>query len=315
MKKLLMFIFVCVLGLALISCDTEEKEDKLSLENEVKILVPNGIPYIALGSLVGEEKVTIENKSADNLTAGLLSNDYDIIVAPLNMGVKLYNAGNSTYRLAAVLTQANTYIVSRKATALTSLSDLNNKKVIAFGKTSVPGILFEYALKEANVTPSEIKYEAGVDVAMSLFVASNDYDYLLVSEPYLTNLEKKQNVEINILNLENAVFDNTDISNIYQASIFVKERTDDVNKVLEKIEKDVKEINENTTEFVESIIEKDEFFSKQGKENLISSLPRSSITYIKASEEKANIEAFLAKLLELNKAMIGEKMPSEDFYN
>ena len=102
MKKYIL-LFLAFLGLVLASCtDKNNNADELEpngLKNEVTILVPNGTPYIGLGGLLDEENISITAvNGADNLKSGLVSESYDIIVAPVNLGTQLYSKGNSKYK-------------------------------------------------------------------------------------------------------------------------------------------------------------------------------------------------------------------------
>ena len=74
------------------------------VEEEVKIIVPQGNPFIAVGNLIGEENITIESvNGAAGVKAGLVGNDYDIVIAPLNLGAQLYVGGKSKYVLDSIL--------------------------------------------------------------------------------------------------------------------------------------------------------------------------------------------------------------------
>ncbi|HEY8423692.1 MAG TPA: hypothetical protein VIL23_02910, partial [Clostridia bacterium] len=131
MKRILSFALLVVVALTsalLLSCD--KSTDK------VKVLVPNGITLIAWGGLYDNPDVEIENiDGPDNLTVALAQGSYDIVVAPLNVGAKLYNDGQTKFKLDSLLTFGNNYIVSKEGVSLDkTLKDLEGKKLIAFGQ-------------------------------------------------------------------------------------------------------------------------------------------------------------------------------------
>ena len=119
------------------------------VSEEVKVIVPQGNPFIAVGKLVGEENITIENvNGAAGVKAALLSGDYDIVVAPLNLGAQLYSTGNSKYVLDSVIALGNTYIISNKDKQLNTIKDLEGKTILAYSKGGTPDIVLQYVLKE-----------------------------------------------------------------------------------------------------------------------------------------------------------------------
>lgn len=304
MKKIII-ILMLIVSLSFISCSKDE-------EKSIKVLTPNGIPYVALAGVDNENGIEVDAKSSDNLSASFIKGDYDIIVAPINMGVKLYNANKTTYKLKAVITLSNTFIVSKNE--INSINDLNGKNVLAFGKESVPGIMLDLLLKENNTVPNNIRYEASNDITVPIFMTSDEYDYLVVSEPALTNLKKK--IDIKMLDLNEVIKTNNNLPLALQAAIFVNPNSDSkaLNKALNKIEENINYLNANSKEYSEKIEKKDSFFETMTKNVIEESIPRSGIVFLDAYDNKTSIQKFIDTLYNYKKELTGALFSEEIIY-
>ena len=103
MKKIFSLLILVLLVL-LCSCGKSE--------NEIKVLCPEGIPSIALGKTICDEKYDYTIVSGSSvLSSELMLNNYDIIVSPIILGAQLYNQGKSNYKLESIITLGNSYLV------------------------------------------------------------------------------------------------------------------------------------------------------------------------------------------------------------
>ncbi len=292
--KVFMLVFALV---ALMGCG------EVKVEEEVKIIVPQGNPFIAVGNLVGEENINIESvNGAAGVKAGLVGGEYDIVIAPLNLGAQLYNAGQSKYVLDSVIALGNTYIISNKDTKLDSISDLQDKTILAYSQGGTPDIILQYALKQKNIT-AVIEYQPSLAEVVPFFVQGK-YDYILAAEPVITNLKVNKNKELNIINIQDVVD-----STIMQAAIFVNpnsEKQDSIDAVISKIKDNIEEMNKDPEGYANSIIEKDVYFKDLGANIMTQSIPNSNLDFVKAKDNKAKVESYLT--------MIGYKLPDEAFY-
>ncbi len=297
MKKLFM-LFSLLLVLFMFGCSKD------NIQNEVKIIVPNGTPFVCVGGLLEEENITIENVDGPTgLKTALVGATHDIVIAPLNLGAQLYTKGNSKYVLDSVIAFGNTYIVSKETTSLTSISDLDGKKILAYSQGGVPDILLQYALKKANVN-AEIEYQNSLADIVPFFV-SDQYEYILAAEPVISTLQLKKNQKINVLDLQ-TVFGETEIM---QAAIFVNpeaKNQDDINKVINKIEKNMNDMNKNTSDYVKKIVPLNTYFSDQGEDVLITSIPKSNLKFMKAKENQTKVEEYLN--------VLQYEIPNNEFY-
>ncbi len=297
MKKVFL-LFTMVLLLFGFGCTKDE------LNSEVKMIVPNGTPFICVGGLVGEKNVTIENVDGPTgLRAALLGNTYDIVIAPLNLGTQLYTKGNSTYVLDSVIAFGNTYIVSKSDVEFNSLKDLEGKTILAYSQGGVPDILLQYALKKEEVSAT-IEYQPSLAEVVPFFKNGN-YDYILAAEPVISTLQLKQQLSIHIFDLQ-TVFEDTEIM---QAAIFVNpnaKNQEDITKVIEKIATNMEEMNQNPSSYSDAILNKDTYFSDLGKDILTESIPRSNLKFMKAKDHQQKVEEYLT--------VLQYELPNNEFY-
>ena len=297
MKNIFKVLMMLVLALALVGCGGGK------VEEEVKIIVPQGNPFIAVGNLIGEENINIESvNGAAGVKAGLVGNDYDIVIAPLNLGAQLYVGGKSKYVLDSVIALGNTYIISNKETKLDSIKDLQDKTILAYSQGGTPDIILQYALSKNNVN-AKIEYKPSLTEVVPFFV-QGQYDYILAAEPVITSLKVNKNKELNVLNLQDVVD-----ATIMQAAIFVNPdstKQDSINVVIDKIKDNIENMNKNPEVYANSIIEKDVYFKDLTANIMSQSIPNSNLDFVKAKENIAKVESYLT--------MIGYKLPDEAFY-
>lgn len=303
MKKILFMLFVAVAALVLVGCKTPENSGDGAITEEVKIITPQGNPFIAVGNLLGEENIKIDSvNGAAGVKQALVAGEYDIVIAPLNLGAQLYSKEQSKYVLNSVIALGNTYIVSNKNVKLDSIQDLQGKTILAYSQGGTPDIVLQYVLNANNVQAT-IEYQPSITEVVPFFM-QGQYDYILAAEPVITNLKVKKNKELNVLNLQDYT-DNT----IMQAAVFVNpnsQKQESIKAVIEKIEANIKQMNENPQAYANSIISKDVYFSDLGADIIATSLPNANLSFLDAKNNKSKIEAYLT--------MIGYQLPNEGFY-
>lgn len=301
MKKI-----ITILVLLFILCGCNGKKE------EVKLLIPDGIPTIAIGGLFEDEDINVNIVSGtDLLSSELLQSNYDIIVAPITLGATLYLKGKSNYKLDSIITFGNTYLVSEKK--LDSLKDLEGKTIGAYGLNNTPDFILKLALDKEKVNV-KIEYENSVNDVVSNRFVNNSLEYILCAEPVLTNLEVKMKYQFNIINLQEVLKD--ELTLIPQAAIFVKDKID--TKLLNKIKSNIQSLNENPTAYASKVIklDKDKYptFNKLGEEIIARSIPRSNIGFVNAHENIDAINKFFTLLNRYNPNIFNNQIPNEDFY-
>ena len=311
--KVLFSLFLVLLMALFVACDKEQENNNNNDEKleKIKVFLPNGAPLMSIGGLIGNEAFEFEfANGADALSAALIKEDYDMIIAPLNLGAKLYLAGTSMYKLDSVITTNNTYLVSKNE--ITSTADLAGLNVLAYGRNSTPDIIFKAALTKNNVT-CNVAYQGTVADVFGLFKGgSEEATYSLLAEPQVTML-KKSNPNLYVLDMAKEVEDGKVFP---QACLFVKvSSSDKYDKHLELIKENINSLNANPTDYAAKVEDKHTFFKTMTKEILAPALPNCNIVYLKASSNKGVVEDYIGLLNTYAPALLGGKTVDEGFYN
>lgn len=277
MKKFLKISLCFLMSLLIIGCQQE---------SSVHILCPTGAPALAL---VGEYEKIVENgqiqlvDGTDQLIAELSKADseYEIIIAPINVGAKLIASGQTEYRLQSVLTWGNLYYVGTSKEALTHSGEL-----ALFGEGAVPQKIVETVNMETNLEPHY--YSSATLVQQQLL--SGKVEVGLLAEPLASATiakAKQNNLELSIV---------ADLQTEYgksgypQAAMFVKKdyQNDDLFQAIE----DFTENNyPDLKEKLESIgIEQ---LGLPSVDITVASIERQNVHYVPASQCEDNIKDFL----------------------
>lgn len=165
------WLWCLVMALMLCGCGSNE-----TASENLNILTPQGAPALAVLPLYQADHVNVRSVAgSDPLIAELAKADseYDMIIAPVNLGAKMLEKQSSDYHLAAIVTWGNLYIVGTEEYQ-------SGDPLAAFGENAVPQkILMKQGWAE-NAT-----YFASVqDVAAQLL--SGRFTAGLMAEPAAT---------------------------------------------------------------------------------------------------------------------------------
>ncbi len=317
MKKSLMILLAGLLMLA--GCAGNPKNDATSLpenttapETEIeetaattslKILSPTGAPALALlDLLIGSPDSIMTVDGSDVLQAAFInpSSEYDVILAPTNLGAQLASKGKTDYRLAGIVTWGNLFIVGSDETVLQDSS----KQLAAFGETAVPGLVFSAVLEQLDIQ-AEITWYNSVSEAQAALLSKNA-DAALIAEPAATATiakAKQDGMNLSIIaDLQASWKEKTGFDGYPQAAVFVlnsvyAEKTEEVQNLLKQIEATLAAQNDSSQK--EALIAK---VDKVGTDIL--GTPSGSIVaeayagmnlvYRPAEEVKEELQAFLS---------------------
>jgi len=302
MKK---YILLLILSLILLtSCVNNNQE-------EVTVIAPSGTPSLALSHYFSTHDFLTKYEivaGSDPLVSAFNNKTHDIIVAPVNLGAKLYKV-NGNYVHYKTFVWGNTYIVSKNP--INSIYDLEGKDITAFGQTSIPGIVLRALLKYYNVNPN-VTYVDDVSTANALLM-SNKAEITLTAEPSLSKINQKGNLYV--LDLQDLWKEMTKSTSYPQAAIFVlKDKIN--NETILKHLKDIEySINKTTdTKITASLAVKiDQTFEKLGVDVLSKAIP--NCNYGLVVDEQTPIENYFKELEKLGLSqMYGGTLPDEGFY-
>lgn len=306
MKKILLTLLVLI-SMALVGCQQTP-------ENEYKIIVPSGTPSITLSHFIENkgENITVDIvQGSEPLQAAFTSGNYDIVVAPVNLGAKFYNSVEGfEYRLYRPIVGGNYYILS---TEVTSFEELDGKEITLFGANSTPDVMFKTLCAYYEINPI-VKYENAVSEANSALVAGTAKT-ILTAEPSKTLISKNKN--FNVIDLQQLWKDMAGSEyNVTQAGIFVKKglNSKDVDKILKDMEKSLTMALEETLELAKIAKTVDTAFAKFSDEDLANAVSKCNVL-AGGSNYREDVEYYFNKLiaLGLGKA-IGGKLPDDEFY-
>jgi NitT/TauT family transport system substrate-binding protein len=237
MKK----IFLLLILSALIGCNQTPTE-----ATNMKILTPFGAPSIALLNKINDSDHEITCVSGTDLLLANLVNqtpDYQMIIAPINVGLALIHNQQTKYRLLSVITWGNLYLVGYDET------DLQSAKTVAlFGKDAVPEKILNYSISEHQITMKQQYYGSMMDTQAQLL--TGQASVALLAEP-LVSATLKQNSELKILmDIQQHYQSKSGFENYPQAALFVldsfyQSHKSDVNQFIDDLIQYNQEITHN----------------------------------------------------------------------
>ncbi len=192
MKRFIKYLFCLLMLLMLVGCNSNTSS------TNINILCPVGAPAL---SFVSEyENINKTGKidfvdGSDQLIAELSKNnsDYDIIVAPINLGAKLIQNKQSDYKIKGIITWGNLYYVG------TSDNDLKETGELAlFGEGAVPQKIVDTVKINTSLTPKY--YQSATLVQQQLL--SGNVKVGMLAEPLASATiakAKQNNLELSII--------------------------------------------------------------------------------------------------------------------
>ena len=279
MKNLLRVFFALVLSLSVVACGNQDETYSL------KVLCPTGAPGLAL---LSEYETINENGKIDFVDGTDLlvaeftkaQSEYDVVVAPVNLGCKLIEKGQTEYKLAGVITWGNLYLVG------TSQDALNSGEIALFGEGAVPQKVFESIDAYQHLTKTY--YQSATIVQQQLLAKKVQVGML--AEPAATATiakAKQQGLELSILSNLQEQFGEGGYS---QAAIFVKDLKA-AQPLLDKIDAFTNNGYENLEELLNSI--GTDTIGLPSSEIVLKTIERQNVHYKKASECVDDLTTFL----------------------
>ena len=239
----------------------ESKEEEVVEEDiTLNILSPQGAPALSLIPVISEGKHSVNTVSGADVVSAELSQtspNYDVIVAPTNLGVKLAVTGNSDYLLYAIVDYGNLYLVGKADSWNMPNNDGTNIpfSVAAFGESAVPGLVYKKVYEDLlDVTT----FYNDVNEAREMLLSGNA-EVALLAEPAATATiaaAKKNGLELSIVSNVQEEWGNDGFP---MAGLFVHKDVLENNKeAIEALYNQIKEYSENvnmddTTQLVKDI--------------------------------------------------------------
>lgn len=303
MKKMIS-VLLAILLLAGIAAAVYAEEDVSAF----RIAAPGGAPALALAVLAAENPENYSFVAAETIAAEFASETADFIIAPVNAGAKLYKAGKSDYRLAAVVSWGNLYFASQKEDF--KAEDIDGAELVLFGENTINASVALYALEKNGIVPAKVDYLAGAANTQTLLL-TDEKAIVLTAEPALTAAgiknERISGCAVNAL-LEKA----GEAGGFAQAGLFVRAKTlaeqpEAVKTYLALAEKAASACTEDPDAVAEAAVVLEILPNVKVAK---SALPNCAVRYVSAAEAKEQIE----QTAEIDLSQFGGAVPADDFY-
>ncbi len=303
MKKFLAMMTALVLALGLCAFAAAEGADISGL----KVTTPGGAPALALAAMAVENPGQYTTIAADTIAAAFAGKEADFIIAPLNAGAKLYKAGKSTYKLAAVVSWGNLFFAAQKEQI--TEDDLKGS-ITLFGENTINASVVLYALKENGIEPAEVTYLAGAADTQSLLLSDGNA-IVVTAEPALTAARMK-NDKITGISVNDLLKQANGMDGYTQAALFVKAETAENNpeavaEFLKQAEEACGKCTTDVTAVAEAAAALEILPNAKVAEKAI---PGCAIRFVSAKDAKEQVE----KTAQIDLSQFGGEVPADDFY-
>lgn len=301
------YIFVVLFSMLFITGCIDDSSKKVS------VIVPTGTPSLGIANVLNDKTLVDANivSGSDPLIAAFTNASYDVVVAPVNLGAKLYNANeNFSYILYKTIVWGNYYLVSNEEIA--TLESLEGKTVLVFGKNSTPDVVLRTLISAKNINVN-LEYIDDVATANS-YLLSGKADIIVSAEPSLTKMSANKNFYT--LDLQKQWQQLTGSYSLPQAGIFIKKDSKDekyLKTVLDKMIESVQMAQTKPNVLIASAVSVDENLAKIGEETLQKAIGNCNLRVEETDKEA--IEFYFSQVIQLGiGATVGGKLPDEAFY-
>ena len=301
MKKILAMMMALVLTMSLCAFSAAEGADISGLT----VTTPGGAPALALAAMAAENPGQYTTVAADTIAAAF---EADFIIAPLNAGAKLYKAGKSTYKLAAVVSWGNLFIAAQKEEL--KAEDLNGANLTLFGENTINASVVLYALKENGIEPAEVTYLAGASDTQSLLLSDAEA-MVVTAEPALT-AAKMKNDKISAVSVNELLKQASGMEGYTQAALFVKAETAESNPdaVAEFLKQAEESCGKCTTDVAVVAEAAAALEILPNAKVAAAAIPGCAIRFVSARDAKEQVE----KTAQIDLSQFGGEVPADDFY-
>ena len=308
MKKL-SILLILASSFLIVGCGgNQTSSSSLEVKETFKAIMPSGTPSLGLATFIKDNNDVCEIvNGSDPLVAAFKNANYDIVVAPVNLGAKFYNS-KATYQLFETFVWGNTYIASLEP--LTTFQDLDGVTVTGFGANSTPDIVLRSLETHYNIDIN-IEYVDDVATANSQLVAGKS-KIVVSAEPALSKIKTKKTVyTIDLQEEWNKAFG---VKSYPQAGIFVhKDKASSLTNTLTSMKNAVLATMENPSSTAKAACEVNETFATLGEEVLTSSIPNCHYGF--SDNQKTAVESYFNQMNSLGlSAGYGGNLPDENFY-
>ncbi len=274
----------------------------------MKLAAPAGAPALVVATLAAEAPENYTFLDASTIGAEFQKNEADLIIAPVNAGAKLFKAGKSTYRLAAVVTWGNLYFASQKENF--SWDSLQGADLTLFGENTINASVTLAALDAKGIAPGAVNYLAGAAETQAELL-SNPEAIVVTADPAVT-AAKMKNEKVQALSVQELLKDALGMDGYAQAGLFVRAETlaadpEGVKAFLTAVKEAADKAGSDLTAVAETAVKLEILPNAKVAEAAVSGC---CIRYVAAAEAKADVE----KTAAIDLSQFGGELPAAEFY-
>ena len=340
---LLLFIIFALCALSACSNATDVADEPIT------VMLVDGAPLLSMTYMMSDDFAGIDGydisftmtNNVDAIVAALLNGEPDFAIAPINVAAMMSNNG-SGYRLAAVTIWGIMHIVSDQD--VSSLEDLKGETIVAFGRSGTPGITLRAILRQNNIDfaePDNVSFTPDPDkvsivyltaasdvrdaIATGMEVGGKTVSFGLLAEPVATAITGFANNAgragfLPRINLQTEWARNHNGDIYPQAALIFHERllADNagfVNEFISMVEQSSVYANKSPVEIGDLAVSLGSIAIPNGTivGNAFNA-GRLPIDFTSAIDAKSAVDAYLQVFMDENAALIGGRIPADDFY-
>ncbi len=330
MKKIVSFLLAVLMIFSLTACQndatSEVKKPTTATKVECDVYVlqgPTGIGAVSLWDKAEKGETSIDynfNMVAANedIVAKVVNGDADIAAVATNVASNLYNKTNGNVTVLAVNTLGVLNVVT-KDESIKTIADLKGKTIYLPGQGANPEFITNYILEKNNLkVGTDVKLEFvgdGSELVPKIVADKENKVVVIAPQPVATTItvqDKNAKIAINL----NDEWDKCTDTNLVMGSVivnntFLKENPDAVKTFLKDYEESVKAVNADP-KTAGTLCEKYGVVPKAAIAT--KAIPYCNIVCQTGDELKTNLSAYLKFLFDLKPALVGEKLPEDNFY-
>lgn len=299
---------------------SEMDADKLLDSSKINIAMLKGPTAMGAAHMMSEAKGEKSPyrfdlvASPQELLPHLVKGEYTMAAVPSNLAATLYNKTKGKMQVLAVNTLGVLYMVQSGEVTVKTFKDLEGKKIFASGKGATPELALQYLAEKKGVKLDVEWLNEHSECAAAL--QKNPGSVALLPQPFVTVASMK----------------NKDVSVVLDINKEWEEATNQTSSLITGVLVANKEFVERNKDQVESFLDeykKSILFAQKEKEKAAEeiaaldivpapvaqkALPECNLVFLRGKEMKEKLSAYLSILEKQNPAVIGGKIPADDFY-
>lgn len=243
----------------------------------------------------------------NNMLSLIVKGQADIAAIPANMAAIIFNK-QLDYKAVAVISETKLFIVSAN-NKIQTINDIKNKTIYCGTKLAAPDLMLQYLISKEKIQNVNINYSfSNPDLAKA--VASKNVDIAILPEPFLSSA-MLENKDVHIVVEMSKYVDNYPVAILIAKGTFINHNKALLQDVLNEYKKSTEYILNNKNE-IENLLSNSSMIINAQSVNY--GLNRMGLTFYDGGKMKFALNNYYNFLFNFDKKLIGNKIPSNDFY-